>query len=329
MTTKEKLLEIFEKNRNTYFSGEALAKQLSVSRAAIWKAVKALQTSGYAIDAVTNKGYCLLEETDIISCQGIRKYLSLDISDIFDIEVHDTLDSTSTFLKGKVYNGAKEGSVVIANEQTSGRGRIGRTFYSPKDTGIYMSILLKPDNYTSDKAIKITTMAAVAACEAIEAVSGEKAMIKWVNDIFVNGKKVCGILTEGSFDMESGLMDYAVLGIGMNVYEPKNGFSQELKDIAGSILKDNVSDAKNRLISSFLNNFYKYYHSEDTMIYVNNYRERSFIIGKDISVISRNNSSRAKVLGIDDNCRLLLQYEDGKEEYCSSGEIKIIPDKEV
>ena len=321
MTTKEKLLDIFEKNRNIYFSGEMLASKLSVSRAAVWKAVKGLQTSGYAIDAVTNKGYCLLDETDIISSQGIKKYLT---ADIFNIEVFDTLDSTNTFLKSEVYKGAKEGSVVIANEQSLGRGRIGKSFYSPKDTGIYMSVLLRPNNYTTDRATKITTMAAVAACEAIEAVSGEQAQIKWVNDIFVGGKKVCGILTEGSFDMESGLMEYAVLGVGMNVTEPQNGFPKELKGIAGTILKDNVSDAKNRLISLFLNNFYKYYTSDNVIEYVDNYRRRSFIIGKEIEVVSKNNIVRAKVLGIDDNCRLLLKYEDGKEEYCSSGEIKIV-----
>ena len=321
MTTKEKLLDIFEKNRNTYFSGEKLASELSVSRAAVWKAVKALQTSGYAIDAVTNKGYCLLDETDIISSQGIKKYLT---EDIFDIEVYDKLDSTNTFLKSEVYKGAKEGRVVIANEQSLGRGRIGKCFYSPKGSGIYMSVLLRPNNYTADKATKITTMAAVAACEAIEAVSGKQAQIKWVNDIFVEGKKVCGILTEGSFDMESGLMEYAVLGVGMNVTEPQNGFPKELNGIAGTILNGNVSDAKNRLIALFLNNFYKYYTSCNVLEYVDNYRSRSFIIGKEIEVVFKNNIVRGKALGIDDNCRLLLQYEDGTKEYCSSGEIRLL-----
>ena len=322
MTTKEKILEIFESNRNVYFSGEDIAQKLSVSRAAVWKAVKALQNSGYAIDAVTNKGYCLSDETDIISVQGIKKYLGPEISDI-DINVFDTVDSSNTVLKEKANNNAKEGCMVIANEQTSGRGRIGRFFFSPKDTGIYMSLLIRPENFYADQAVSITTIAAVAVCEAIEAVSGEKAEIKWVNDIFVRNKKVCGILTEGSFDMESGLMNYAVLGIGMNVYAPEGGFPEELNSVAGEILKERISDAKNRLISQFLNSFYKYYHSEDREKYVEEYRKRSFIIGKEINIIAGNKSKRAVVLGIDDKCRLLIRYPDGKEACCSSGEISI------
>lgn len=322
MTTKEKILEIFENNRNVYFSGEDIAQKLSLSRAAVWKAVKALQNSGYAIDAVKNKGYCLSDDTDIISVQGIKKYLRPEIIDM-DINVFDSVESSNTVLKEKADNNAGEGYMIIANEQTSGRGRIGRVFFSPKDTGIYMSLLIKPDNFYSYQAVRITTIAAVAVCEAIEAVSGEKAEIKWVNDIFVKNKKVCGILTEGSFDMESGLMNYAVLGIGINVYEPEEGFPEDLKYVAGPVLHEHISDAKNRIISNFLNSFYKYYHLENPLKYVEDYRKRSFVIGKEINIMSGNKSSRAVVLGIDDNCRLIVRYPDGREECCSSGEISI------
>ena len=323
MTTKDKILEIFENNRNVYFSGEDIAQKLSVSRAAVWKAVKALQNSGYCINAVTNKGYCLSDSTDIISVQGIKKYLCQEISDM-DITVFETVDSSNAVIKEKANNNAGEGCLVVANEQTSGRGRVGRAFFSPKDTGIYMSLLIRPENFYADQAVRITTMAAVAVCEAIEAVSGEKAEIKWVNDIFVNNKKVCGILTEGSFDIESGLMNYAVLGIGMNVYKPTDGFPNELENIAGAIFENNECDAKNRLIAQFLNRFYKYYNSEDSHEYVENYRNRSFVIGKEIKIISGNKSNIAVALGIDDKCRLLVRYPDGKEECCSSGEISII-----
>ena len=131
--------------------------------------------------------------------------------------------------------------MVIANEQTAGRGRLSRSFFSPKDTGIYMSLLLRPKNYSAKQAVRITTMAAVAMCEAIETVSDEKAEIKWVNDIFVRGEKVCGILTEGSFNLESGLLDYAVLGIGINIYQPKDGFPNELSSIAGAVFSEKQS----------------------------------------------------------------------------------------
>lgn len=125
--------------------------------------------------------------------------------------------------------------------------------------------------------MRITTMAAVAMCEAIEAVSEEEAAIKWVNDIFVRGRKVCGILTEGAFDIESGMMEYSVLGLGVNVYEPEEGFPKALRDVAGAVFQTRRSDVKNRLASEFLNRFYGYYKAEDKARYVEKYRRRSFV----------------------------------------------------
>ncbi len=322
MTTKEQLLALFEANRGVYFSGEEIARKLSVSRAAVWKAVKTLQNEGYAIDAVTNKGYCLSAQTDILSAQGIQKYLNTEIKDM-KISVLPTVSSTNSFVREQANNGAAPNSLVVANEQTAGRGRVGRSFYSPKDTGVYMSLLLRPKQYSAEQAVSITTMAAVAVCEAIEAVSGEKAEIKWVNDIFVRGKKVCGILTEGSFGLESGMLEYAVLGIGINLYQPESGFSEELQPIAGAIFTARRNDAKNRLVSEFLNRFYGYYAESYQSSYVEQYRKRCFVIGRQVTLISANESKEAVVLGIDDRCRLLVKYLDGTEDCCSSGEISI------
>lgn len=322
MTTKEKLLELLEKNRDVYFSGEDIAQRLSVSRAAVWKAVKALQNEGYTIDAVTNRGYCLSAQTDILSAQGILKYLRSELKGM-DISVMDQTESTNTLLKEKADAKAKEGCLVIANEQTAGRGRLSRSFYSPKNTGIYMSLLLRPKHYSAAQSVRLTTMAAVAMCEAIEAVSEEKAEIKWVNDIFVRKRKVCGILTEGSFNLESGLLDYAVLGLGINIYQPGEGFPQELSGIAGALFKEKKSDVKNRLVSEFLNRFYEYYTSPHPRSYVEEYRRRSLVIGKNVSLTSAAYSQSAEVLGIDDECRLLVRYPDGKEDCLSSGEISI------
>lgn len=322
MITKEKLLELLEANKGIYFSGEDIAQKLSVSRAAVWKAVKALKKEGYSIDAVTNKGYCLSVQTDILSAQGIQKYLRPEIKNM-DIAVMQTVSSTNSLVKEKANRGAPEGCMILANEQTSGRGRLGRSFFSPKDTGIYMSLLLRPKNYLPDQAVRITTMAAVAMCEAIEAVSDEKAGIKWVNDIFVRGKKVCGILTEGSFGLENGLLEYIVLGIGINLYEPENGFQEELKSIAGAVFQAHRTDAKNRLVSEFLNHFYTYYTASNPADYVEKYRSRSLVIGRQVTFLSAKEPKNAVVLGIDDNCRLLVQYADGTSDCYSSGEISI------
>ncbi len=322
MTTKEKLLELFESSRDVYLSGEGIAQKLSVSRAAVWKAVKALQNEGYPIDAVTKKGYCLSNQTDILSAQGIRKYLRSEIQNN-EICVMDVAESTNASVRDKANMGKPEGYMILANEQTAGRGRLGRSFFSPKDSGIYMSLLLRPGNYSSKQAARITTMAAVAICEAIEEVSEEKAEIKWVNDVFVRGKKVCGILTEGAFNLESGLLDYAVLGVGINVYQPQGGFPDELSPIAGAVFQEKQNDAKNRLVSTFLNRFYGYYHAGDSTDYVEEYRKRSFVIGKQVTLTAFNESKNAVVVGIDEECRLLVKYPDGTQECFSSGEISV------
>ena len=323
MGTKEQLLMLFENNKGVFFSGEDIAEKLSISRTAVWKSVKSLRNDGYNIEAVRNKGYCLSVKTDILSVQGIQKYLQPVCSNI-QLNVLHTLNSTNTLAREKAMAGAPDGYTVIANSQTNGRGRGGRTFYSPSDTGIYMSLILRPCHYSSQQAVKLTTMAAVAACEAIEAVSEEKAQIKWVNDIYVGEKKVCGILTEASFGLEDGFLEYAVLGIGINVYPPADGFPNEIKDIAGTVFSEEQSDGKNHLAAEFLNRFMTYYSIPQDTNYVDNYRSRSLVIGKEIQVIFSDCTKKAVALDIDKECRLIVQYEDGKIESLYSGEISII-----
>lgn len=322
MTTKDKLLQLFESNKGIYFSGEELAEKLCVSRAAVWKAVKSLRNDGYSIDAVTNKGYCLSEKTDILSPQGIRKYLNPDCQNL-QISVLPTVDSTNALVREKANCGIAEGYTVIANEQSSGRGRYGRTFYSPQGTGAYLSMLLRPISYSTREALGITTMAAVAMCEAIEEVSEVKPQIKWVNDIFVNGKKVCGILTEGSISIESGLLEYAVLGIGLNVYVPEQGFPEELQKIAGAVFDTPQDDMKNRVIAAFINRFMEYYKARNSAEYIEKYRSHSLVIGKNITAVSSGQKRNASVTGIDDECRLQVRYENGESASLSYGEIEI------
>ena len=322
MSTKEQLLELFENNKGTYLSGEEIAEKLSVSRAAVWKAVKGLRNEGYNIDAITNKGYNLSVKTDILSVQGIKKYLDLICSDL-SIEVLPSLNSTNKRAREKAILGAPEGYVVIANAQTNGRGRNGREFFSPADTGIYMSLVLRPPRCSPQQATKLTTMAAVAVCEAIEMVSNEKAQIKWVNDVYVKGKKVCGILTEASLGLEDNFLEYAIIGIGVNVSPPMKGFPKELQSIANAVFEEAQNDGKNRIAAEILNRFMSYYTVLPKINYIEQYRNRSFVIGKEIVVLSPDDPKKAVALDIDDDFHLIVKYEDNKTETLSSGEISV------
>ncbi|MEG1366135.1 MAG: biotin--[acetyl-CoA-carboxylase] ligase [Oscillospiraceae bacterium] len=322
ITTKEKLLTFLSLKQGEYFSGEDIANELCISRTAVWKAVKSLQGEGYIINAVTNKGYCLSPENDVLSASAIKNLLNAE-NQSAEIIVLPTVTSTNAYVREKAVMGAAEGYTAVANEQTLGRGRFKRSFYSPKNTGLYMSSLLRPQNYSPLQAVNITTMAAVAMCEAIDTVFHVKAQIKWVNDIFIDNKKVCGILTEAAFGMESGMLEYVVLGVGANVYQPKGGFSKDLCGIAGNILSTKQNDGRNRLAAEFLNRLIFYYSNMDTSLYTEKYRSLSLVIGKQVSVLSKNTSKSAIVTDIDDACRLCVKYEDGTEESLSSGEISI------
>lgn len=322
LKTKENILALFESHKGVYLSGEEIAAKLSVSRAAVWKAVNRLRGEGYKIDAIPNKGYSLSVNTDILSAQGVRKYLSSACGSL-DINVLSRTESTNALLRKKADAGKAEGYVIAANEQTAGRGRRGRTFFSPADTGIYMSLLLRPTEMTPDRAVTITTMAAVAACEAIEEVSGKQTGIKWVNDVYLNDRKISGILTEASVSIENNRIDYMILGIGINVYPPASGFPDEIKGIAGSVFEKRQNDGKNSLAAGFLNHFMEYYRKRDASDYAERYRARSLAVGREITVLSPSGSIRAQALDVDERCRLIVRYGDGRTERLSSGEISI------
>ena len=321
MTVQSHLQQLLESNKSTFLSGEEIARRLGVSRNAVWKAIKALQAEGYPIEAVPNKGYCLLSSSDVLSESGIRRYLTGD-AQALDLHVYDAVASTNLVLRDLAAKGAPEGTVVVAARQTGGRGRKGRSFFSPENTGVYVSLLLKP-KIAPDDATLITTTAAVAVCEAVEALSDRKAGIKWVNDVFVDGKKICGILTEGSFDMESGQFEYAVLGTGINVYTPADGFPEELRNVAGSVFPAPVPDAKNRMIAAYLNSFLALYRDLGGKETIAEYRRRSFVLGKPVTVIAADRQTPARALDVDERCRLIVEYEDGRRETLSSGEISV------
>ena len=322
MRIKDRVLELLVQNSGKYMSGEEIAKSLSVSRTAVWKAVNDLRAEGIEIDAVTNRGYCLSKGTDLLTASGIRSNLPENLKDI-DLYVFKTVDSTNTVLKQKAAEGASEGTVVISAQQTASRGRLGRSFFSPSDSGLYISILIRPKAEASE-AVNVTTAAAVAVCEAIEAVTEKKASIKWVNDIWIENRKVCGILTEAAFNMENGKIDYAVMGAGVNVYTPDGGFPEELKGIASSICGESkASGLRNILAAEIISRFLEYSKDLSGKSYIDKYREKCFVVGKRVTVVSGDKKEEALVLGIDDGFKLLVRYDDGREDRLSSGEISI------
>lgn len=322
MTTKEKLLALLEENKGTFFSGEEIARTLQVSRAAVWKAVNALREDGYTIDAATNKGYRLSPDSDILSPQGIRRFLNPEYQDL-DLTVLPTAPSTNALVREKANQGCPDGCVIVACEQTAGRGRYGRQFFSPGDTGVYLSLLLRPTAYSPQQATCLTAAAAAAMCQAIEAVTGQQPGIKWVNDIFLRGKKVCGILTEAAVGLETGALDYMVLGAGVNLYPPTAGFPEDIQPIAGSVLERSCPEAKNRLVGEFLNRFWYFYTHPECRAYLEDYRSRSLAIGQNVTVLSAGRAVSAYAYGIDDDFRLLVRYENGDTEALSYGEIRI------
>ena len=322
MSTKDIVLALFEKNRGFFISGEQIASKLNITRTAVWKAVKILQKEGYEIKAVTNRGYCLDKDADVLSVRGIRSYLNEDYANLRP-EVFVSTGSTNNVCRDKADLGETEGYVAVAGAQTAGRGRRGRSFYSPAGTGLYMSILLRPENFSSTQVLKITTLAAVAVSEAIESLSGKKAEIKWVNDIFVDGKKVCGILSEAMYAIPDGVLQCVIVGIGINAYAPEGGFPPEISKTAGCVFDETEVDLKNRLAAEVLNRFMAYYRALPSDYYYDEYRRRSFVIDKDIKVIQADHTVNAHVLDLDENCGLVVRYADGTEEVLNSGEISI------
>lgn len=320
-TIKEQLRQLLEENRGSFISGEEIAGKLYCTRGAVWKAINALRNDGFEITAATNRGYCLEDSGDVLSESGIRRLLE----DKSEVIVLKSVNSTNAYMRKLAENGYAEGTLVVSSEQTNGSGRHGRSFFSPADTGLYMSILLRPE-ISAQEAVKITSAAAVAVCRALDEVCGVSPEIKWVNDIYLNGKKVAGILTEAAFNLENGALDYAVLGIGVNVYPPVGDFPADISKIAGAVLNERQTDTRNRLAAAICKNFGDLYAALPDNTYLKEYRKRLMWIDKEIYIISGADGKQktpAILLGVDKNCALKVRYEDGSDGTVSSGEISI------
>lgn len=320
----EAVLELLEENGGA-LSGEDMAKKLGITRNSVWKAVKKLREEGYEIQAGTNRGYMLVSDSDVLSAANIRRRLTGKAKCVA-VDVREEVTSTNTVLKELAEQGGAEGMVLIAKQQSAGKGRLGRSFASPKGTGLYMSVLLRP-RFSAEESLSITTAAAVAVAEAVERVTGRRAMIKWVNDVYLDGYKICGILTEASIDFETNGLHYAVLGIGVNIQEPEGGFQGELKEIAGALYRETApSGVRTALAAEILNCFFSFYESLEKRSFLPEYRSRSLLTGKKIRFICGNKKLSGTVLGIDEEARLLVSLENGEQAAFSAGEVAIDKD---
>lgn len=259
----------------------------------------------------------------MITVEHILKNLKDDENEL-KIEVRAEVTSTNTILKELAEKGTAEGYVLIANEQTKGKGRSGRSFHSPAGSGIYFSILLRPKCKAND-ALLITTAAAVATVKGIQSVTGKQTGIKWVNDVFYQGKKICGILTEASVDTTTGGLAYAVLGIGINLTEGEGDFPDELKNIAGSLYGKEACESfvKGRIVAAILKEFFKYYRELPKRNFMADYKAYSIILGKQVEAYTGSSSERVTVMDIDEDGALLVEDEKGMYKRLTTGEIRI------
>ena len=255
MSSKDKVLELLEKNKNTYISGEAIASSLGISRNAIWKAINELRKQGYVIEAVNKKGYRLGENNDIISAQGILSNMDRNVDSAL-IHIFDTLDSTNKTAKEMAMEGICHGSLIIARSQTIGKGRGTHSFYSPEG-GIYMSVILSPEMLPTLEPDVITAYTGITVSDSIESLTGLSPKIKPINDLFIDGRKVCGILTESGIEFDSGMVQWIVVGIGINFDSDISQFPEDLQSIVGSLFKNGQAPiSKNQLIAEIYSHLF-------------------------------------------------------------------------
>ena len=320
--TKDSVLAILRKE-NAYISGEKISNLLGVSRAAVNTAVKTLRAEGYEILSTTNKGYYLNKVPDSVTISELSAYLPP--KRIESVQYRESVDSTNNALRELAFSGAPDGQILIANEQTNGRGRRGRTFVSPKEKGIYLSVLFRPDSLPSDMTA-ITAWTAVAVNHAIESVCQIRPGIKWVNDLVINRKKVCGILTEMSVESESGHVQHVIIGIGLNVNEEVSDFPDDLTQIATSLaIETGKQVCRAKLTAQIIKELDRMcgLWPDAKQTYLDSYRTDNIVTGKEITVIQNKIEKSGVATEITDDFALGVQYEDGTEEILSSGEVSI------
>ncbi len=330
MKTADAVLSALSKPETAdgFISGEALAERSGVSRQAVWKAVKQLRLQGTRIEAVTNRGYRLTGAGGLLSEKAVASLIDEALG--ARVYVYQKIDSTNTEAKRRLAETSDvrslDHTVIVASSQTAGRGRLGRAFYSPDGSGLYLSIIYAPKEKIESPAL-LTATAAVGVCRALLSVYEVDAKIKWVNDIFMRGKKVSGILTEGLTDFERGGISCAVVGIGVNI-APQN-FPRDIADIATSVLEDKDADTKrSALAAAIVNEVLSIYVSgkKGFVRAMEEYRERSMLTGKTVRVhpvIDGAESYEAEVLDVGKDAKLIVKTGDGKTRFLDSGEVTL------
>ncbi len=318
MATKEKVLQLL-KDSDDFLSGEKIAKQLQVSRTSIWKAIKELEKAGYQFDHQA-KGYRYLP-SDVLDDQEISQKLH-DFAP--DLKVCLLERSESTMKDAKLIAAQHQTNpiLLIADTQEQAHGRFGRPFFAEPGQGIYMSLLLHP-NQRFDELPQYTIIAASACVKAIQELTEKSAEIKWVNDIYLNGKKISGILSEAVSDMESGEISSVIIGIGMNFSIPQDHFPEAIQHRASSLFSDgNKKITRNELISQIWQNFFTYLSKPEDTSYLALYREKSFVLGKKVSFTQKGVAYSGIAKEIDARGELIVDTDHGRFTL-SSGEISL------
>lgn len=328
MTTKEAVLHYLQEHAGEPISGEIMALALNKSRTSIWKAIQSLKKEGYAIESSTNKGYTLSQNNDVLSKQQITQELIQQHHPIdWNIQTMESTTSTNDLAKIYANQNSTTPAIFISEEQTAGRGRLGRTFISPAKSGLYISLCLFPTIALENLSL-ITCATAVACVETLEQLTGKSLDIKWVNDLFYQDKKVGGILTEVISDFESQQVQSLIVGMGINLIDSPQSFPEELHSIVGSIFSsrkeyETHSFNRNHFIANFLEKWAFYYQNLSKRDFISTYKEHSNVIGKFVNVFEGSQTYSAFAKDIDENGHLIIEKEDNSLHSLSYGEVSI------
>lgn len=318
---KTEILKLL-KESDGYLSGQELCGSLGVSRTAVWKVINQLREEGYRIEAVSNRGYRLVMSADVITEAELSSQMEGGLAGSH-LEYHEELDSTNNRAKRLGEEGAPDGTLVTADYQTAGKGRRGRGWVSERGTGIWMSLLLRPDVPPSSASM-LTLVAALAVVKGIKAATGLDSQIKWPNDIVLNGKKICGILTEMSAELEH--IHYVVIGIGINANIRE--FPEEIRDKATSLyLESGQMVVRSQVIAAVMKAMNQYYgiflESGDLTPLREEYEKHLVNLGREVLVLAPAGEYQGTSLGIDKTGELLVQLKDGTVNHVVSGEVSV------
>ena len=319
---KDRILELL-RQESGYLSGQEMSTLLGVSRAAVWKAVEALRKEGYTIDSAPNRGYHLDAPTGRLSAREIAARLDgHPWAEL--VQVLDSVDSTNNLAKPLAAQGAPAGTVIVADSQTGGRGRMGRSFVSPPGVGVYLSVILRPEA-PPEELMHLTCAVAEVLCDGIEVASGLRPGIKWTNDLVSGGRKLCGILTELSLEAESGHVQYAVVGAGVNCDQTLSDFPPEIRDMAGSLsMLTGKAVSRNTLAAEMIRALSRLDGDlvENRQEWMDRYRRDCVTIGRAVSVSRAGETRWGQAVDVDDRGALLVDFGQGPEAV-QSGEVSV------